>query len=242
MKLPWMKKEGSDTEVEVSLPDDVKTKLDASAKAAEELPLIKEQLKGLDKINQFIDAFKADQDAEKQKKQRQQQQEQSQQTDSEINDLILTDPKKAIEMATQGHVAAIKAVHADNVRREVFEDSSKFPYYHGDIKREVDALIASQGVDFRLNPQNIENCYNTVIGKHTPEIVEGKIKNRFAAAEGGARGTSTGSAGDTGSAAAKAERAAGIAKDPQVIRAAKQVGISVEDYAKMLEEDGVEYA
>ena len=67
----------------------------------------------------------------------------------------------------------------------MFEDQDKFKFYHGDLKREIDSLLANQPVDFRLNPANIENVYNTVIGKHMPEIIEGKIKTRFASGTGG---------------------------------------------------------
>ncbi len=245
MKLPWMKKEGSDTEVEVSLPDDVQKKLDASATAAAELPAIKEKLGALDKINQFIDTFKAEQDEEKKKKnqqQQQQQQQQNQQTLEEQVEALMLEGKttEAVRLATSGQVTAIKAVHADNVRREVFEDTSKFPYYHGDIKREIDALIAGQVVDFRLNPQNIENCYHTVVGKHTAEIQEGKVKTRFAGSESGSRGTSSGSAGDSGTAASAEARRSKLESDKEVQKAARLTGIDVKDYAKMLEEDGVE--
>jgi hypothetical protein len=148
--------------------------------------------------------------------------------------------KDAIALATQGQTLAIKAIHAEQVRKELFDsDPDKFRYYTGDVKREVDALIANQAVDFRTNALNIENCYHTVLGKHTEEIVEGKLKTRFASGSGG--GTSNGSAGSSGASDGKESRIAGIAADSEVIRAARQCGIPVAEYAKMLEEDGVAY-
>ena len=147
---------------------------------------------------------------------------------------MLVRPRKLSNSATQDQTTAIKAVHADNVRRETFEDQDKFKFYHGDLKREIDSLLANQPVDFRLNPANIENVYNTVIGKHMPEIIEGKIKTRFASGTGGS--TASGGAGDTGT---------GGNKEPVITdelrKAARLLGYDPKEYAKMLDDEGVAY-
>lgn len=158
--------------------------------------------------------------------------------DAEIEELMLTNPKEAIRRATEGQSVAIMNLRADNIKRDVFEDAQKFKYYAGDIKREVDALISGQTLAARNDPSVVENCYHTVMGKHTDEIAEGKIKNRFAGSESSGRGTSGGNAGDSG-ASGKDKKT----YDPEYLkdieRAAKQVGIQTKDYIEMLEKDGV---
>ena len=232
----WQKKQKEDGTEELAFSQEDQERMDKAAKAAEELPAIKEKLSGLDKINEFIDAFKADREAEKQKTQRQQQQQQQQDTEAEFEDLMLTDPKKAMSMALQPTQQALLILRADNLRREVFEDSKKFKYYHGDIKSEVDKLIAGQPITSRNDPSVVENAYLTVVGRHHDEIVEGKLKDRFAASEGSGRSTSSGAAGDTGTAE---EKQTVITDDIRKI--AKGLGFKPEEYAKMLDEEGIGY-
>ena len=59
--------------------------------------------------------------------------------------------KEAIALATQPLTNEVLLSRADRIKREVFENAERFPYYHGDIKREVDALLESQpgGMPFR---------------------------------------------------------------------------------------------
>jgi len=232
----WQKKQKEDGTEELAFSQEDQERMDKAAKAAEELPAIKEKLSGLDKINEFIDAFKADREAEKQKTQRQQQQQQQQDTEAEFEDLMLTDPKKAMSMALQPTQQALLILRADNLRREVFEDSKKFKYYHGDIKSEVDKLIAGQPITSRNDPSVVENAYLTVVGRHHDEIVEGKLKDRFAASEGSGRSTSSGAAGDTGT----AEKKQTVITD-DIRKIAKGLGFKPEEYAKMLDEEGIGY-
>ena len=154
---------------------------------------------------------------------------------------MLTDPKAAIAKATQGHTSAILKLNASNIRREVFEDANEFKYYHGDIKREVDTLIAGPKLQARNDPSVIKNCYLTVLGRQNDEIVEGKIKNRFAGSTG-TGGTSSGSAGSSGAADDKASILRGLENDPMVLKAARTLGMKPAEYAKMLDEEGIGYA
>jgi hypothetical protein len=244
--LGWMrKKDGAENEIEVSLSEEDKKRMDAASKVADELPEIKKRLDKMDSISSFIDEFKADREKEKTKKQQDQNNKTKEEQDQELEELFLTDPKRAseitIQRSLQGTNNTLLQLRADSIKREVFEDANKFKFYHGDIKTEVDKLIAGQTIAARNDPSVVENCYLTVIGRHNDEILEGKIKSRFAAGESGSRGTASGSAGDSGAAADDARAIAGMQNDPEVIRAAKQVGIPVADYAKMLHEDGVEY-
>jgi hypothetical protein len=237
----WQKKksEGEDGKEEFTLPDELTKKIEAGAEAAGKIGKVETMLSDLLSIQKSEkeardkaakDAADAAAAAAKAKK--------NEDLDAELEELMLTNPREAIRRATEGQTNAIKAVHADNVRREVFEDAQKFKYYHGTIKAEVDALLASQSVDFRLNPQNIENTYNTIVGKHNDEIVEGKLKTRFAGSESGSRGTSSGSAGSSGTGGTE-KKTLEAETEKEARRAARQVGIKYEDYVEMLEKEGV---
>ena len=239
----WQKKVDDKGEEKFELPDDLVKQIKDGSEAATKIGTIEQKLTDLLSIQQSEKT--AREKKEKEVKDaadaaaRIKNSKTQEEFDSEIEELMLTNPREAIRRATEGQTNAIKAVHADNVRREVFEDSTKFPYYHGDLKREIDTLLASQAVDFRLNPQNIENCYHTVVGKHNTEIVEGKIKNRFAGADNGSRGTSSGSAGSSGVGGKEKFSTTDPAYEADIRRAAKQVGIKYEDYVDMLDKEGV---
>jgi hypothetical protein len=238
-RFPWQRSEEPEKKDEFTLPDELVNQIKAGSEAASKVSKIEEMLTGLTSI---VQADKADREKAKTEaaaeRARTAGTARDEQTDAEIEELILTNPREAIRRATEGQTLAIKAVHADNVRREVFEDQDKFKYYSGDIKREVDALLASQAVDFRLSPQNIENCYHTVLGKHTDEIAEGKLKSRFAGGENGGRGTSTGSAGDSGS-GGREKTALDADTSADIRKAAKQCGLKYDDYVELLEKEGV---
>ena len=233
----WQKTRKEDGTEELALSKEDQERMDKAAKAAEELPAIKEKLSGLDKINEFITAFQAEKNEEKQKKQREQQQSQQIQQEEEFEELMLTDPKRAVSMALQPTQQALLTLRADNLKREVFEDTKKFRYYHGDIKNEVDKLIAGQSIASRNDPSVIENAYLTVLGRHHDEIMEGKLKDRFAASDSSGRSTASGSAGDSGTGAEKKP----LVVTDDIRRIAKGFGIKPEEYAKMLDEEGIGY-
>lgn len=232
----WQKKVAVEGEKEeFTLPDDLTKQIKDGAEAAGKVSKIEEKLTEL--TNLFASEAAARTKRETDEAARiaaLNKNKQDESLDEELEQLLLTNPREAIRRATEGQTIAIKAVHADNVRREVFEDADKFPYYNGDIKREVDQLLANQPVDFRIHPANVESAYHTILGKHTKEIVEGKLKTRFASSESN-RGTSSGSAGNTGTGGDKGKPE--LTDD--IRRAAKQVGIKAEDYAEMLEKEGI---
>lgn len=232
----WQREKENPNDINVKISDEDQKKIDAAAAAAAELPGIKEKLSGLDKINEFITSFQQEREEEKRKKQQQQQQQQSQESDEEFESLMLTDPKKAVSMALGPTQQAVLSLRADNLRREIFEDSKKFKYYHGDIKSEVDRLLAAQPITARVDPSVIENAYLTIVGKHHDEIMEGKLKDRFAASDSSGRGTSSGSAGDSG---ADGKKTLVITDD--IRKLAKAFGTTPEEYAKLLDEEGVGY-
>ena len=238
MAMWWQKQKNEQGEEQLAIPKELEDQIKEGAEGAKKISKLETLLEDLVSTQQQEkkdrdDAAKAVRDAAARK----QAESQSGELDEKIEELLLTNPREAIRLATAGQTEAIKAVHADSVRREVFEDQTKFKYYSGDVKREVDALIASQGVDFRLNPANIENCYLTVIGKHADEIAEGKIKTRFAGSESGSRGTASGNAGDTSSGAAPRTYDAETMKAFE--KAAKVTGLTVKDYVEMYEKEEV---
>lgn len=229
----WQKKKKEDGTEELELSKEAQEQMDKATAAAAELPVIKDSLS---KVNEFIDAFKREQDEKKAAEQQKQQQQSRQQSDEEFETLMLTDPQAAMQKAMLPTNQALLTLRADNMRREMFEDADKFKYYHGDIKREIDQLLASQTLEARNNPSVIENTYHTVVGKHHEEIMEGKLKTRFAGSEGGSKGTSSGNAGDRGT----GEKTTPVITD-EIRKLAKTFGVTPEDYAQMLINDGVEY-
>jgi hypothetical protein len=235
MKFPWQKDEKTGEPV-MELPDELVNQIKAGSEAASKISTIDAKLEELKSImassSEAADKEKKDAAARAAAAARA---EAEGSQEEQIEALMLAGKtKEAIALATAGQTQAIKAVHADNVRRELFEDTDKFKYYHGDIKREVDALLANQAVDFRMNPANIENCYHTVVGKHNAEILEGKIKTRFASGTGGS--VAVGAAGDTGADDKKNQKLSEEAK-----KAARLLGFSEDDYKKMLDQEGVAY-
>ncbi len=232
----WQKKQREDGREELELSQEDQERIDKAARAAERLPEIEQRLSKLDSIEEFINMYKSEKAEESRKRQQQQQQQQQQVEDEGFEELMLTDPKKAVSMALQPTQQALLTLRADNMRREIFEDANNFKYYHGTIKREVDNLLSAQPLAARNDPSVIENAYHTVVGKHNDEILEGKLKNRFAASEASSRSTGAGNAGDTGAGDKKK-----VVIDDDIRKIAKGLGFKPEEYAKMLEEEGIGY-
>lgn len=238
----WQKKAKADGDGdEFTLPDELNKKIEDGAKAAAELPKITEMLSGLKSIMETDAATRA-----KEKKDRDDaaasvaRSKNKETEDAELEELFITDPKKAAEIvarkATESTNVALLTLRADNIKREVFEDADKFKYYTGDIKRKVDAMISQQTLASRNDSSVVENCYKVVLADHMSDILEGKIKSRFAGGESAGRGTSSGNAGAGGAGG----------KEPPVItedikKLAGKFGIKPEDYAEMLDKEGIGY-
>lgn len=232
----WQKKQRDDGTEELGFSQEDQERLDKAVGVASELPVIKEKLSGLDKINEFITQFQSEREEEKKKVKQQQEQQTQTQNETDFDELMFSDPKRAMAMALQPTQQALLTLRADNLKREVFEDSKKFRYYHGDIKSEIDKLIAAQPIAARNDPSIIENAYLTVVGRHHDEIMEGKLKDRFASSDSSGRNTSGGSAGDTGIGESKKN----VITD-DIRKIAKGLGFKPEEYVKMLDEEGVGY-
>lgn len=241
-KFQWMRsKEEEGKEPEFTLPDELTRQIKAGADAAAALPKLTEMLEGLTRIQQ--------EDAAARKKEKDdaaaaavasRASKSQEDLDAELNELILTDPRAAISKATSPLAQELILLRFAQTKNDVLSDEKAFEYYHGDIKKEIDSLIESQSLQFKGDPkfarENIKNCYDTVVGRHHKEILEGKIKTRFAGGEG-ARGTASGAAGDSSSEGTKTP----VVTD-DIRRAAKLLGFKPEEYAKMLDDEGVGYA
>lgn len=235
-KFFWQRtKDETSGEEKFALPEEMEKQLAAGAKAAEELPKITQLLADLKSTQESKEvAEKKTRDDAAAAAARKKAEETNGTLEEQIEALMLEGKtKEAVKLATQDQAAVLMTLRADNVKRELFEDAEKFKYYHGDIKREVDELLSGQSLTLRNDPASVANCYHTIIGKHANEILEGKIKTRFAGSESGSRGTSSGSAGSGDKKELK------ITDD--VKKLAQQFGVKPEDYAEMLEQEGIGY-
>ena len=235
--LPWMKKKEDDgTEsVSIKLDDETQKKLDQSLAQGAEIGKMKEMLEGLKGIQAYVEDQKKEREEAAAARAREASLKANAQTDEELQQLILTDPRTAIQKGTQDQSLAILTLRADQIKRDVFEDVERFPYYTGEVRGEIDKLLSVQNIQARNDSSVVENCYYTVLGKHAEEAREGKLKSRFASSSG-TRGTSS---GDAGGAASKESENLEINDD--IRKAARITGMKPEEYAKMLYDQGVGY-
>lgn len=230
----WQKKKDDAGNELFELPEELAKQIKEGAEASSKVAGIEATLKEMrDEQKREREAREAKEREIAEAEARRRQATASASTTEELQELWLTDPVAAAKKQAEPANIAIMTLRADQIKRDVFEDVEKFDLYTGDIKREVDALIAGQSLQAKNDPSVVENCYHTVIGRHTKELREGKLKSRFAGASSGSS-TSTGSAGDSGTGG---KRQLEITDD--IRRAAKQVGIKPEDYVEMLDKEGV---
>jgi hypothetical protein len=225
----WTKKEGE--KEEYTLPPEIQEQLDQAKKTSTELAEVKTKLGALDDIASFVrEQRQAIEDAKKPKP-IVKTQDDIENEDAELAQLLLTNPREAHARLNKGSDTALLMVRADNLRREVFEDNAdKFPFYTGEVKLEINKILANESLQFRNNPQALENTYYTVIGKRQKDISEGKIKDRFASASGSGRGTTT---EDTDKL-----KLTGNADTEKI---ARMLDMKHEDYIKLLETDPERY-
>lgn len=236
--LNWMKKDNAEdkTSLEVQLPDETQKKLDTAIAAAAELPKLKEMLEGFKSIQGYVEQQQQEKEAAAARARAEANQRNAADTDAELQNLILTDPGAAIKKGTQDQSMAILMLRADQLKRDVFEDADKFPYYAGEVKSEIDKLLGGQSIQARNDSSVIENCYYTVVGRHAEEAREGKLKSRFASSTG-TRGTASGSAG----AGASQDGHDKLEINDDIRKAARITGMTPEAYAEMLYKEGVGY-
>ena len=187
-----------------------------------------EMLNGLSAITNSIAADKAEKEAEKTARAeaaRRKAAEESKLSPEDLAANMFTDPEGTVKKLTDPLAVELMEMRANNVRREVFEDTEKYEYYTGDFKTEVDKLLAVQPLAFRNNPASVENVYYNVLGRKQKEITEGKLKSRFA--------SSTGATSSSGKVAGN-EDTFTIEVDDNIRKAAKLVGMKPEEYAALV--------
>lgn len=238
--LGWQRKAGEGeekTEVEVSLPDEIKTKLDSAVTKADFDSRLEELRTSLSSItNRFQ---REDEMRQREELARRQKETQPQGLSREqLEEMMATDPVGAVQRLVKDQSESsnqvLLTVRADNLRRETFEDAEKYPYYTGEMKAEIDKLIENQTLAARNDRSVLEHAYFSTIGKHHRELSEGKLKSRFASGDTGAR-TSTGKVPGT----TETEELRPMTEDDR--KAARILGFSETEYQKMLKEEGVGY-
>ena len=243
MTMPWERKkedndEGSDKFKE--LMDQINSSKTESAETKTKLAGIESKLSVLDDVALFIKEQKDARAAAAAEEARRKIETHREEEDENLGSDLLTDPRSTINRVTASQRESIARIRAKQVLGEVFNDpdnQDKFKYYSGEIRKQVDALIASQSLDFQINPLSVENAYDTIVGKNMAAIMEGKIKTRFASSSGGS--SSSGNSGGSGSGSDEK-----IVITDKLRKAAKLVGFEgkEEEYAKMViaEQEGEE--
>lgn len=239
MKLPWQRKAAADggEEIEVSLPDELKAKLDSAVSKQDFDSKLSELQASLSTITSRFQR----EDEERQRREaieRQKATAPAALSKEQLEELMATDPVSAVQRLVKDQTdqsnQVLLQVRADNLRRETFDDAERFPYYSGEIKAEIDKLIEGQTLAARNDRSVIEHAYFSTIGKHHRELSEGKLKSRFAASDTGAR-TSTGRTPSEG----EGEALRPMTDEDK--KAARILGFKEEEYQKMLKEEGVGY-
>ena len=241
MKLPWVRKEGKDGEadqLEVNLSKETEEKINSAISAHSENSSRYNELKAsLDSINARFQREDQEKERREAAERTRQQQVDTGASEEELSNLMLTDPvaatRRIVKQTTDVQGTALMTMRADALRREIFDDRERFPYYSGEIRSEIDKLLDGQTLQHRNDRGVIENAYFATLGRHQKEIEEGKLKSRFASSEGN-RGTATGNLKGSDEPAIRP-------LDDEGKKAAKLLGFKEDDYAKMLHEEGVGY-
>lgn len=239
MKLPWQKNVGEDGKesIEVSLPDDLKTKLDSAVSKADFDTKLDELRASLSTITTRFQ--REDETREREAAARRAKETQPVGlTKEQLEEMMATDPVGAVQRLikdqSEGSNNVLLTVRADSLRREVFEDTEKYPFYAGELKQEIDKLIEGQTLAARNDRSVIDHAYYSTLGKHHKELSEGKLKSRFASSDTGSRTTTGRTPGDT-----EADTLRPMTEDDK--KAARILGFKEEEYQKLLKEDGVGY-
>jgi hypothetical protein len=204
MQWPWLKDDKKEEDKKVELPKELEDRLKAQEASITTSLTSKldERLKGLDSLTAFAADYKKEKEeaAEKERlKKTTKTQEQLQAESEDMAAAMLNDPKKVInDEILKSPLAQIAfTTSAENLKRTIFQDdASEYPYYSGDIKKEIDDILSKQNLQFRNDAVAIKNTYHTVIGRHMSEINEGKIKSRFASSSSSLKDKGTGGTQD----------------------------------------------
>lgn len=170
----------------------------------------------------------AEEKAEKAKKLKEAEDKKTKEENEISDEDWMLDPKgtaeRLIAQRTQGTNTATLMLASRMALKETFEDAEQYPYYTGDVKAKVDAMVDAQPLNTRHRSDVIQNCYKLVVFDHQKEIAEGKIKARNSAASL----TSTGTGGPSGKGGSGEDEA--LSNEEKF--AAKSMGITEDDWKK----------
>jgi hypothetical protein len=222
--------------LEVSLPAELEQRLNKALENGEKLSKLDELQASLASIQQ---RFQRDDEERANAARSKVQNNQSELDNEKIQELMLTDPAAATQLLVKKQMEptqiALLTLRADNIRNEVFSDAERYPYYTGDLKREIDALLDGQTLAARNDKAVVENAYFATLGRKQREVTEGKLKSRFAASAESARGTAS---GNTKGGVAEPEK---LEITDDIRKLAKMFKTTPEEYAKQLQEEGIGY-
>lgn len=136
------------------------------------------------------------------------------------NDFLI-DPVESVRKLQEPQTKLLVQLASRQARTEILGDEK---YYYGDIKTKVDAMIDSQPMNQRVDPNMIRNAYKLVMYDHQQDITDGKIKARNTGAIFESNGTGGHSGNDKGDAIED------WSKDEEFV--ASKMGINKTDWIK----------
>lgn len=234
-KFLWNEKKEGDKkegEGEDKLPPELESRFKNMEDGLAKVSSIEDKLKSLDSITAYFEEQKKEKE-EAVKKAKEAAIKKDELTNEELLEAFAANPRGVIKELTKDKDDAILLVRADQVKKNVFLDrAEEFPYYAGEIKKEVDKILSEQSLKFQNDSKAVENTYYTVVGKMNKEISEGKIKSRFASASA-AKGTED--------LAKESREKVEITITPDIEKAARYSGMSVDKYVELIrKEEGIE--
>lgn len=234
-RFPWEKNKGEEEPEE----KDFSTVLaEALKKQREELEAsmantvdakLNDRFKSFEPVTSYVEEQKAQ--AEARRKAAEEEAKKGQElTDEELAERMQTNPREAFAYLNTQRDKTLLQLRADNIRKDTFSDAEKFPYYSGELKIEIDKLLASQPLENQNKVDVVENAYHVIVGRRMKEIQEGKLKSRFASSSA-SQGSST-TNGET-----KTRDVANIQVTDEMRKAARLSGIPIDDFVKLIAEN-----
>jgi phage I-like protein len=179
-------------------------------------------------IKAIADALKANADRRTQQQTREQQQlnQQQQQTFEEAYAEMDESTRTVVDQRFNQLQEQSLRTGARETRRSVFEDIENYPYYTGDIKRQVDDILDKEPLQNQNNPQIVKNAYKVVLADNIEKLQKNELKSRLSSASGSSVSTTSGPADPNALPELTAEEK----------QYAIKMGVSEQDWAKQKKE------
>src|SRR5208337_1296760 len=141
----WLKREDNKEE-KVELPKELKEQIETSMKAT--LTPIEERLKGLDSLSAFADEYRKDKEDSRKAREaaeaaaRAKKEAEGKPSATDLAALMIDDPERAVSEITKEQQKLTWTIRADQIKDKVFRDrADEFPYYTGDVQKEIDGIL-----------------------------------------------------------------------------------------------------